>query len=124
MNIEVNFKVYPEYLLVESKGEIKNENDLRERCKMIFDGILRHDKNKVLINEPGTRFPKRILMYYNLVDFYIHNFPPHIRSLKIAKVLSEEYKEIGYFWETVCVNHGFRYFAFTSMKDAEKWLVN
>lgn len=124
MNIEINIRVTPEYLLVESKGEIKSENDLQEHCKIIFDEILRHDKKKVLINETDTTFPNEILMYYNLVNFYINNFPPRIKTLKIATVLCKDYKEIGDFWETVCVNQGLTFFAFTTLEEAHEWLVN
>jgi len=96
---------------------------MQEHCKLLFDEVLKYNNKKVLIDEPGTRFPQNMFIYYDLVNYYVDNFPPEIRFLKIAVVIAEEFKEIGYFWETVCVNKGLQYFAFTSFQDAHDWLV-
>ncbi len=96
---------------------------MKEHCRLLFDEVLKYNCSKVLINEPGTTFPTDMFIYYNVVTHYIDNFPPEIRTLKIAVVIAEEFKELGYFWETVCVNKGLQYFAFTAFRDAHDWLV-
>lgn len=96
---------------------------MKEHCQLLFTEVLKYDTKKVLIDEPDTRFPTDMFIYYNLVTWYLDNFPPQIRSLKIAVVIAEEFKELGYFWETVCVNKGLQYFAFTNLQDAHNWLV-
>jgi len=96
---------------------------MQDHCTLLFDEILKYNNKKVLIDEPGTRFPKDMFIYYDLVNYYLDNFPREIRFLKIAVVIAEEFKEVGRFWETVCVNKGLQYFAFTSFRDADDWLV-
>jgi hypothetical protein len=123
MDIVITAHNTPEYLLIESKGEVKNAVEVQEHCKRIFDEILRYGNKKVLVDEPGTSFPRNMLIYYDLVTYYLENFPPEIRFIKVAVVIAEEFKEIGYFWETVCVNKGLRYFAFTSLEEARDWLL-
>ncbi len=123
MNIVITSRQTPGYLLVNSEGNVKDEAELKEHCQLVFDEILKHDNKKILINEPGTSVPKDIIIYYNLVTYYVNNFPPKIRSLKIAVVLSEEFKEMGDFWETVCVNQGLQYFVFTTFQEAHDWLI-
>ncbi len=123
MNMVISYLETTDYLLLESKGEVTNEAELKEHYKLIFDEILKYDNKKILINGPGTSFPKSLFIYYNLVNYYIDNFPPKIRSLKIATVISEEYKEMGNFWETLCVNQGLQYFVFFTFKEAHDWLI-
>ncbi len=96
---------------------------MKEHCILIFDEVLKHKCSKVLIDEPTTSFPNDMFIYYNVVTHYVDNFPPEIRALKVAVVIGSAYKEMGYFWETVCVNKGLQYFAFTAFEDAHNWLV-
>jgi hypothetical protein len=90
---------------------------------MIYEEFRKHDAKKVLIDEPGTKLPVSLFSYYEAVEFYLSSLPPDIRSLKIAVVIAKEYKEMAGFWETVCVNRGLQYFAFTSFQDAHNWLI-
>jgi hypothetical protein len=52
----------------------------------------------------------------------MNDYPPSNHLLKIAVVMSEEYKEQGSFWEAVCMNRGFEYLSFNNKNEAENWL--
>jgi hypothetical protein len=123
MNIIITSFNKPEYLLIESKGELSNKEDLVKHSEMIYEEVRKYGAKKALIDEPGTRLPVSLFSYYEAVEFYLNGLPPDIRSLKIAVVIAKEYKEMAGFWETVCVNRGLQYFAFTSFQDAHDWLV-
>ncbi len=124
MDIVITSQNKTEYLLIESKGHLLSKEDLFNHSHMIYEEIIKHAVEKILIYEPETHFPAGLSSYLDLVHHYINNFPPEIRNLRIAVVTSHEYKEIAGFWETACVNRGYRYFAFTSFQDAHDWLIN
>lgn len=124
MNIIITSHPGPEYLLIESKGELISKDDLKMHGQMIYDEIMKYAAKRILVNEPETSFPTDLFSYYELVEFYLNSFPPEIRFLKIAVVISEEFEKVAGFWETVCVNRGLQYFAFTSFRKAHEWLVN
>jgi hypothetical protein len=85
---------------------------------------LRLAQKKILIDLLQTQLLRELSPYFDLVKSYIENFPPEVRTLKIAVVVDKRYKEIAASWESVCVSRGFQYFAFTSMNDARHWLVS
>lgn len=124
MNIVITSRPEPSYLLVESTGEMFTKDDLVRQSQLIHEEIVKHKAKKVLVNEPGTKFPLELLPYYELVKFYVDNFPPGIRRYKIAIVIAAEYEKMARFWETVCINRGLQYFAFTSFQEAHDWLLN
>ena len=123
MNATVTTENKSTYLLVESAGELKDTAELLAHCKIVFGEIEKNGLKKVLINEPGLQFPTGLFRYYELVMHYVNNFPPEFRHLKIAVIISNKYKEIAAFWETVCVNNGFDFFAFDNVEDALNWLL-
>jgi hypothetical protein len=123
MNIVITSHPRPEYLLIRSKGELISKDDLIKHSQMIYEEIMKHAAKKILVDDAETIFPLDLFSYYELVEFYLSNFPPDIRFLKIAIVISKEFEAVAGFWETVCVNRGLQYFAFTSFQDAHDWLV-
>ena len=110
--------------MIESKGEILKKTDLFEHSRLIYEEIIKHDNNKILVNEPEMHFPQDLFSYLALVRHYIDEFPPEIQLLKIAIVVSAQYQEIAKFWEIACQNRGFPYFTFTSFQEAHNWLIN
>ncbi len=123
MNIEITSRPETGYLLVESKGELYTREDLIRQSQLIHDEIVKHKARRVLVYEPQTRFPVDLFPYYELVKFYLDNFKGDIRQNRIAIVIGEEYEKMARFWETVCINRGLQYFAFTSLKKAQEWLL-
>ena len=124
MNIVITSRPEPHYLLVESKGDLYTKADLVKQSQLIHEEIIKHKAKKILVHETETSFPLDLFPYYELVKFYLDNFPGDIRMNKIAIVISEEYEKMARFWETVCINRGLQYFAFTSFQKAHDWLVN
>lgn len=118
MNITITSQNKKEYLLIESKGSIETKEDLLEHSQMLYNEIARHGLQKILINEPETYFPLELFHYFGLVQDYEDNFPPEIRNLKIAIVVSNDYKDVAATWEALCQSRGLQYFAFTSFQDA------
>jgi hypothetical protein len=124
MNITITSEYKKEYLFIESKGVVETKEDLFRHCDLVFTEINKYDVKKILIYEPETEFPLEIYPYFDLINHYINSFPPEIRLLKIAVVTAEKFKEVAETWESLCVSRGFRYYAFTSLKEAEEWLIN
>ncbi len=123
MNITITSVITDDYLLINSVGDIESKDDLLKHADLIYQEISKHDKQKILIDNIETRFPLDIFSYYEQVQYFSKTFPPWIRLLKIAIVVSTQYAEIGKFWETLSVNRGFQYFSFTSLKEARFWLI-
>jgi hypothetical protein len=112
-----------DYLLIRSVASLKDENDLILHAMLVFDEYKKHDNKKVVLDGLATEFPSNLFPYYDLVQFYIEKLPPEAREITLACIISPEYSRIGKFWETVSNNRGFRYRAFTSLRDAEVWLT-
>ncbi len=123
MDITITSKNKKEYLLIESKGHIETKEDLFAQSQMMYDEITKHGATKVLINEPETYFPPDLFHYFGLVQNYTDNYPPEIRNLKIAIVVSDECKEVTTSWAALCQSRGLQYFAFTSFQDAVDCLL-
>ena len=124
MDITITSQNKKEYLLIESKGSLETKEDLLKHSQLLYDEIIMHGAKKILVDEPQTHFPLDLFLYFDLVKNYIDSFPPDIRSLKIAIVIAEEYREIGDSWEALCVSRGLQYFAFTSFEEAIDWLLD
>lgn len=124
MNIVITSRPEPGYLLVESRGELFTRDDLLRQSRLIHDEIIKHQAKRILVDEVATKFPLELFPYYELVKFYLDNFPPGIRQFKIAIVIAEDYEKMARFWQTVCTNRGLQYFAFTSFQKAQHWLTN
>ena len=124
MNIRITSYPLPEYLLVESMGELHTKNDLIVQSQLIHREIIKHKARKILVNETKTLFPLDLFPYYELVKFYLDNFPGDIRQNRIAIVIADEYEKMARFWETVCLNRGLQYLAFTSFQKAHDWLTS
>ncbi len=112
-----------DYLLIRSEANLKDEDDLIRHAILVFEEYKKYDNNKVILDGLATQFPSDLFPYYDLVQFYIEKFPPEVRTIKLACIISPEYNRIGKFWETVSNNRGFQYRAFTSLRSAEEWMM-
>jgi hypothetical protein len=124
MSITITSQNKKEYLLIESKGTIETKEELFAHSQLLYDEILKHGAQKILINEPETYFPLELFHYFGLVQNYRDTFPPEIRNLKIAIVISNDYKDVAASWEALCQSKGLQYFAFTSFQDAVSCLFD
>jgi len=123
MNVEITTQQREEYLYVECKGAVTSADELIAQSNMVYEEFLKYNPEKILLYEMEMDFPSGLSAYLNLVNHYMDNFVPEVRSVKVAVVLQEKYKDIGDFWETVCLNRGFSYQAFTDFDQAEKWIL-
>lgn len=123
MDIEITAEEKQKYLLVQSRGEAQTKESLIEHCDRIKDEILEHDCDRILINEPETKFSKNITDYFEVVKSYVENWPKEMKKLKIAAVVAPEYREFAETWETLCVSRGYPYHAFTSLSEGKRWLL-
>jgi hypothetical protein len=112
-----------EYLLVRSAGSLQNESDLFKHARLIYEEFKKHHNKKIMIDALATEFPSDLFAYYELIQFYIEKLPPEIRELRLACVISPAYSNAGKFWQTASNNRGFQYRAFTSVREAEEWLI-
>ncbi len=112
-----------DYLLIRSVAVLENEDDLIKHAMLVYEEYKKYGNKKVVLDGLATEFPADLFPYYDLVQFYIEKLPPEIREIKLACIISPEYRRTGKFWETVSNNRGFKYCAFTSLREAEEWLM-
>ena len=112
-----------EYLLIECKGSLQTKEELFMHSQLLFDEIMKHGARRVLIDDVETHFPLELFPYFGLVQDYVENYPPEIRSLQIGVVVAEEYKDVAESWEALCVSRGLQFYAFTSFEEAIGWLL-
>jgi len=124
MDLKITTENRQEYLYIECKGEVTSADELIEQSNRVYEEFLKHNPQKMLVYEMEMDFPSGLAAYLNLVNHYADNFVPEAKSAQVAVVLKEKYKDIGDFWETVCINRGYRYQTFTDFDRAEKWLLS
>lgn len=123
MEISITSQSKKDYLLIETKANIESKEKLMKQSQLIYEEIIKHPFKKILIDERETQLPISLYAFFDLVKGYVDDFPPEIHDLKIATVVALEYKEVAATWETLCVSRKLNYFDFTSLEDAEKWLL-
>ena len=123
MEISITSQSKKDYLLIETKANIESKEQLLKQSQLIYEEIIKHDFKKILVDERETQLPINLYAFFDLVKEYVENFPPEIHDLKIATVVAKEYWEMIASWETLCVSRKLNYFGFTSLEDAEKWLL-
>ena len=123
MNLTITSQNKDGYLLIECKGDIETKEELFKHSQLLFDEIMKHGAQKVLVNDIETHLPLELFPYFGLVQEYVENYPAEIRSLIIAIVVAPEYKEVTESWETLCVSRGLQFYAFTSLDEASQWLL-
>lgn len=119
---QISASVIEGYLCLNCKGEINNTEQLLAFASDVYAQIEEFGKQKILTLMDSMHIPLTIISYYSLVESYMNDYPPSNHLLKIAVVMSEEYKEQGSFWEAVCNNRGFEYLAFNNKEEAVNWL--
>ena len=123
MNLNITSQNKEGYLLIVCEGNIETKEELFQHSQLLFDEIMKHSAQKVLVDDTETHLPLEIFPYFGLVQEYVDNYPPEIRSLIIAIVVAPEYKEVAESWETLCVTRGLSFYAFTSLDEATQWLI-
>lgn len=123
MEISITSQSKKEYLLIETKANVQSREDLIEQSKLLYQEIVKHNFKKILVDERETQLPINLYAFFDLVKDYVEEFPTSIHDLKIAIVVTLEYKEVADTWETLCLSRKLNNCAFTSLEDAEKWLL-
>ena len=123
MDLKITTEVRQEYLYIECKGTVTSADELIEQSNQVYEEFLKYNPKKILLYEMEMDFPSGLSAYLHLANHYSDNFVPEIRSVRIAVVLKEKYKDIGDFWENVCINRGYQYQTFNEFDHAEKWLL-
>ena len=123
MEISITSQSKKEYLLIETKANVQSREDLIEQSKLLYQEIVKHNFKKILVDERETQLPINLYAFFDLVKGYVEEFPTSIHDLKIAIVVTLEYKEVADTWETLCLSRKLNNCAFTSLEDAEKWLL-
>ncbi|HLA55916.1 MAG TPA: hypothetical protein VK623_07430 [Flavobacterium sp.] len=123
MDITLTAENKDEYLLIATTGNLETVEDLLMHADLIYQEFLKYGAKKVLLDLQETTFPKNLFSYLDLVNHYISDFSQELQSIKLAVVVTKEYENIGEFWETVCNNRGYEFFAFTSYEKAHDWLM-
>lgn len=123
MEHNITSEIKDGYLLIVCKDEIQTQEELSAHSKKLFNQIRKHGAQKVLVNDIETHLPLELFPYFGLVQEYVENYPPEIRSLIIGVVVAPEYKEVAESWETLCVTRGLSFYAFTSLEEASQFLI-
>lgn len=124
MEITITSQSKSSYLLIETKAHIDTKEDLMEQSKLLYDEFEKYPFKKILIDERQTHLPDDIYAFFDLVKGYVEDFPATISDYKVAVVVAPQYKQMADTWETLCISRKLNNCAFTSLKEATKWLQN
>lgn len=123
MDVRVEFEQRDQYVLITSEGERKDFSSVVEGTTKLYAIIEKTqcrlvllDYRKVIFNVPQTDA-------FNIVRLYELKMPL-LTNVKIAVVLSSMNSAFGNVWKNVAQAKGFKYDIFTSLEDAEAWLLN
>jgi hypothetical protein len=108
------------YVEIVTSGVADREGSL-EMVKAISSALSKTQILKVLIDHRNiSRVSGRAADIYNRpMEFKAIGV---IRGIKVALVVKPEHKEFFIFFETVCVNRGYRFALFDDKKSALEWL--
>ncbi len=123
MNLKITSTEKEGYLLIKVTGDVVTDEDLLTHSHLLYTEAKKYNHTNLLLEQTGAHFPKKIFSYLELVKHYQVDFPDDITGLKVASVVLPEYKELGNFWETASINRGFQFYIFTSVEEAENFLL-
>ena len=124
MEISITTQNKNGYLSIETQANIETKEELIEQSKLLYHEFVKHPFKKILVDERQTHLPEDIYAFFDLVKGYVEDFPATIRDYKIAVVVAPQYKQMADTWETLCISRKLNNCAFTSLKEAKKWLLN
>jgi hypothetical protein len=122
MNVKTETQEKQDYLILTATGTIQNSDDWIELAKKCYTEMERMHKNKLIMNGIELEKPKDLFTMCDLTESLLKDFPPNVRSMKIAAVSDIKYKELLLFWETFSYNRGFCFKAFFSLEEACAWM--
>lgn len=109
--------------MVHSAGTVTSVEDIVDHAKKIFTETSKHLHKKILVDIREITRPKKFFTYYEALQRFFVELPPTIRHYTIALILTEEYAELGKFFETASLNRGLHCYVFFSEQEAESWLL-
>lgn len=124
MSVTVSFLNKSEYQLVKSAGTITSVEDIVGHAKQIFAETNRHTHKKILVDIREVTRPKKLFIYYEALQRFFVELPATIRHFTVALILTEEYAELGRFFETAALNRGLQCHVCFSEQDAHEWLAS
>ena len=73
MDLTITSQNKEEYFLIESKGSLQTKEELFRHSQLLFDEIMKHGAQRILINDIETHFPLELSPYFGLVQEYAEN---------------------------------------------------
>lgn len=115
---EINFD--GEVLRVKASGSDESLEDPKNYSMEVIAAAMRYDAEKILCDERQLEYRLNIADTLELSDIQANALPV---PAKIAIVYNPEYSKTVEFWETAATNRGFPVQTFTSLEEAENWLI-
>lgn len=120
MSLQLQIKEMPDYLAAKFTG-MRNTQEVRRQFKLIAERCKRAHKNKLLLNVAKVHGKISVADRYffgNETELFLH-----YKLIKIAVVGRPEQVDPQKFGEIVARNRWVNLRVFTSVADAEKWLL-
>lgn len=125
MNVSIAAKVEKGYLFIEAAGDIFDSDEHKLLTNRFFDEIMKHRCQKIIIDVSNINFPNSFELLNDIVDYYVKELPPEIRSWKIAVVDESSFKDLGDFWEFRAKHEGYYFYkVFSTMEEAIGYITD
>lgn len=123
MNITLLSRPEANWLVLEAAGVMRNTSDEKSFANSCYAEIVKHNYKNILIDQRKISYGSDIIDQCNVVSHYSEEFPPEIRSLRIAIVINPRDRAVNEFWELYANNRGYPWKVFCDMDDATAFLL-
>ncbi len=110
----------PRYLEVTTSGTADKDSSI-EMAKAISENMRKNRLNRALVDHRQLEAVEG-----TIVDIYdrpkVFRLIGVILSIRIAEVIKPEHQRHFSFFETVCLNQGYKFAVFQERRPAERWL--
>lgn len=121
--MSVKFQIFnhENYLKVIAKGKDDDQADVKNYTDAVVNAILDFNSKKVLCDERELQYNLSLTDTFQLGE-YVSQYSGHL--IKIAIVCNSKFIDDAKFYETVTTNRGMQIKVYTSIEEAECWLLN
>lgn len=124
MNVVITSNIEDDYLLIKASCIVSDLTDYNFLMDKFYEEIMKYKKRKVLVDMREVKYPVSPMLASESVSYVSKTFPDEIKVLKIAGVVSSNFKVIADFWEFQAIENGMNYKVFTSIEEAHNYLQN
>ena len=122
VNVLITSNIENDYLLIKASCRVNDLTDYNFLMNKFYEEIMKYEKRKVLVDMREVKYPVSPMLATDSVSYVSKTFSNEIKVLKIAGVVSSNFKVIADFWEFQAIENGMDYKVFTSIEEAHNYM--